>query len=422
MRRSYVVIVAGQSNAVGYDESPIHSNEAKPIPFAYYEQLYPTTRSAYSLGSQVPFYAPYTDCFQNMRSYPTSCGNLTKGVHYFIAEKLIGFVPEDYELEIWGYAYGGSGVKTGNVGSVDSNNLPSGSTLWGDTGGLTLATAKRMKLHFGTLQPQSKLMAIVWCQGEQDGDKNISVDNYADGIAKTMQTIATNAELKDENYVNPNFKIDTTEYNGIKYPLWVVYPGPQKYWNTRGTFKNIIAWQKANFTNFVDLPEDLQTNDSNASGSKAQTWRDWSGYGFTSSVLNSHYANCFDFIGHKVAKKIVENIKNPVSNPYDDAHITGILFPDGAQFVNCEFIVKGTQNGDIQFKIDGNGNPNRAVTPNTYYWSGSSSASLGLLNRAFNFFVKDGYLVLEANSAEFEIYTDSTKAERVKATTIVRLS
>lgn len=311
VRRSYIVIVAGQSNAVGYDESPHKPSDYEPVPFAYYEQLYPTAQSGYRNAGQVPIRAPYADCFQNMRNTTNSAGGIVKGIHRYIAEKLIGFVPEDYELEIWGYAYGGSGVKTGNAGTVSGVNLPQNSTLWADTGALSIVTGKRLNLHLKQIQPQSKVMSFVWCLGEFDGRANVSVADYADGLKKTIATIKKQlTNVKETHYLNSAYQIDTTEADGKKYPLWVVYPGPQKYWNTKGTFKQIIQWQRENFTNFVELPENLQTNDSNPSGTKKESWRDWAGYGFTSATLESHYANCFDFIGHKVAKQIVNNYQN----------------------------------------------------------------------------------------------------------------
>lgn len=432
IRRSYIVVVAGQSNAVGYDESPHKPSDYNPVPFAYYEQLYATTRSSYANAGQVPIRAPYIDCFQNMRSVTNSAGGIVKGIHRYIAEKLIGFVPEDYELEIFGYAYGGSGVKTGNAGSVSGANLPTNSTLWGDTGALSIACGKRLGLHFKTIQPQSKLMAIVWCLGEFDGQASVSTADYADGFEKTVATIVANANLNNENYLNPNFKLDTTESNGIKRPLWIVYPGPQEYWNTKGTFKQIIQWQKENFTNFIELPENLQTNNSNPSGTKKESWRDWAGYGFTSSALASHYANCFDFIGHKVAKQIIDNLTRTgapkvetAPNPSTPEEIVVQQLFDDVKFENVKFTLKNTYDetavyGDANFTINGTGNPNRSVTPNGYYWDGSSNA-LTLLNTAFNFIIKNGYVKLVANGSEFFLYTSKTKAEnrKLKASGIV---
>lgn len=438
VRRSYIVIVAGQSNAVGYDESPHKPSDYVPVPFAYYEQLYPTTRSGYGNAGQVPFHGPYADCFQNMRNVTNSCGGIVKGVHRYIAEKLIGFVPEDYELEVWGYAYGGSGVKTGNAGTVSGANLPQNSTLWGDTGALSIATGKRLNLHLKQIQPQSKLMSIVWCLGEFDGQANVSVKDYEDGFNKTVAKIKEQlTDVKASHYLNDEYQIDTKEADGKKRPLWIVYPGPQKYWNTKGTFKQIIQWQRENFSNFVELPENLQTNNSNPTGTKKESWRAWAGYGFTSSALDSHYANCFDFIGHKVAKQIVANYTGIATTKKEPDPVVPTPTPtptptqgsdklwDVEKFENVKFTLKDTKDdtaeyGDATFTINGTGNPNRSVTPSGYYWDGSSNP-LTLLNQNFNFIIKDGYVKLVAKNTEFFIYTSKTKHEtkKLKASGIV---
>lgn len=91
---------------------------------------------------------------------------------------------------------------------------------------------------------------------------------------------------------------------------------------------------------------------------------------------------------------------------------------DVEKFENVKFTLKGTKDatysypakgyGDVKFTINGTGKRNRSVTPSGYYWDGSS-LPLTLLNRAFNFIIKDGYVKLVANSTEYFIYTSKTK-------------
>ena len=352
-----------------------------------------------------------------------------------------------------------SGMCVGVAGSVDSKNLPSGSTKWNNDGGLTLASGKRLNVMFKNIQPESKLIGFIWCQGEYDGAQNITAENYAAGfqaMADKMQSIfqgdsgsgapagaietaekilyrefaintktahsqtqspqnnsafveftggtfiapkygtfsyfkrndfrtnlipeqvevhygstapVVNADTGEVTYstdregyaivdfynvyldgrvkyglnksgvVQSDLPIYCTLFNKLNgkymgyvvlnwswsgstaspafnyveenaaaafgYPLWIVYPGPQKYWNTQGTFKQLMQWQKENFSGFVDLPEDLSTNDASPSGTKAGAWYAWNGYGSTSATKASHYGQgAYSYIADKVCEKI----------------------------------------------------------------------------------------------------------------------
>ena len=442
VRRSYIVIVAGQSNAVGYDESPWDADDVKRIPFCYYDGL--ERHGSFTNAEQVPFVNANCDRYQQML-FTASSGTATKGIQYELAKNLIGHIPDDYELEIYGWAYGGSGVASGTEGSVSSTNTPTGSTKWGEDGALTLATGRRLNVILSRIATESKLAAIVWCQGEQDGMMNCSVSAYesafksminkiedlvingngndaqtgqnpnfgskvlnpkflinADAIYKDTSAennsawlnckggayvcsfsddksfdIQSNLTLDQVNVIQSSADDDSGDRNGLiifgkgadgsltyrlksgttssqmpvycriynnlngqyigtvicnwssngaistpaisykeanveieaRHPLWVVYPGPQKYWNTQGTFKQIIQWQKDNFTNFVDVDVNAPTNNANATGTKAKSWKGWKGYGFTSSTLDSHYGQgAFKKIGKDVADTIVKNI------------------------------------------------------------------------------------------------------------------
>lgn len=455
LRRSMVIIIAGQSNAVGYDESPWDENDTKHLPYCYFEAQ--KTHGGYQNAGAIPLWNPGVDSYQDMQSF--GVGTRTKGLHYELAKRLIGFIPDDYELEIWGWAMGMSGMCVGTAGSVDSKNLPSGSTKWNSDGALTLASGKRLNVHFKNIQAESKLIGFVWCQGEYDGRESVTPENYAAGfqaMADKLQSIfqgdsgsgapagaidtaekilyrefaintktaysqnslpenngafveftggtfmapaygsfnyfkrtdfrtnlipeqvevhygstapVVNADTGEVSYstdregyaivdfynvyvdgrvkyglvksgvVKADLPIYCTLFNKLNgkymgyvvlnwsfagsvgspaftyveqnavaafsYPLWIVFPGPQKYWNTQGTFKQLMQWQKENFTGFVDLPEDLATNEASPSGTKANAWYSWNGYGTTSSIKPSHYGQgAFSYIADKVVEKI----------------------------------------------------------------------------------------------------------------------
>ena len=461
--RNLWIIIAGQSNAVGYDETPWDEDDVGAIPYCYFEGL--KTHGGYGNAVAIPAVNAGIDAFQDMQNLG-SVGTRTKSLAYPLAKELIGMIPDEYELLISNYSQGMSYLNGGNVGTINSSNFPT-STRWNSDGNLTIAMGRRMNLQLARIQANSKLLGIIWCQGEADGQSSCSVENYKTAFDATIDKIqslfsgatsfpnSTSIHTNEKIYYN-EFAVNTktahdasaspendaafVEFTGgsfvggkagtwvyfddkswnansrfrsnlhpsqveihygstaptddgsgnwtylddragyaeidfnqllidgrvayrvcartpastasdfpvycafvnklngkymgyavinwssngavaspafiyeeanaqvaFKYPLWVVFPGPQKYWNTQGTFKQIIQWQKENFTGFVDLPEDLATNDASDTGSKAQAWNGWKGYGFTSSTKPSHYGqNAFRYIAKKVADKIKE--------------------------------------------------------------------------------------------------------------------
>lgn len=185
VRRSYIIILAGQSNAVGYDESPWDEEDVKPLPYCYYEAM--KKHGGYSAASQVPFINVGFDTYQDMQNNGSTQAR-TKGIAYELAKNFIGFVPDDYELEIFGYCYGGSYVvkNAGQVGSTDSSNMPQNSSRWNSDGALSIASYRRLCLHFGNIQPESKLVGMVWCQGEHDGSNGSTAEQYKEGFEATI--------------------------------------------------------------------------------------------------------------------------------------------------------------------------------------------------------------------------------------------
>ena len=67
VRRSLVIIIAGQSNAVGYDESPWDEKDTKHLPHCYFEAQ--KTHGSYQSAGAVPLWNPGVDTYQDMQSY-----------------------------------------------------------------------------------------------------------------------------------------------------------------------------------------------------------------------------------------------------------------------------------------------------------------------------------------------------------------
>ena len=455
VRRNLIISIAGADNAVGCDETPLNADEVKPLPYCYFESQKPN-RGGYNNADAIPRWNPLVDTYQDMQG--VGIGARTKGLHYEIAKRLITLIPDGFELEIWGNAMCDSGMCVGEVGSVNSSNLPENSTKWGADGSLTIATGRRFNIQFGKIQPESKFLGFVWCQAAKDGAEGVSVDDYSasfqamvdkiqnifetgSGVSGGGTTIDTASKMAYERFAintkavhneksspennaafvsftggtfvckfewvyfartnfltnllpnqveikysytaptinqgddgsaldnsaagkaeidfynalvdgrvrykslatgwsknwiyacfvnklnnkymgyvilnwtavnagfSPNF--DYTEDNidrsfDIGYPLWIAFPDPQAYWNTQGTFADIIARQKEKIGFFLDLPQDLETNDCTPQGTHARAWNYWNGYGCSGSAKKSqrYGQGAYKYIAQLVFKQI----------------------------------------------------------------------------------------------------------------------
>ena len=102
-----ILCVAGQSNAVGYDESPVAANALTRVDRTRIAQL-----GLY--GEDNLRVVPLGVCAQNlqdMRPYghPSNPGVGTKGIHLPLARLLLKEIPEDYGILVIPCAYGGTG-------------------------------------------------------------------------------------------------------------------------------------------------------------------------------------------------------------------------------------------------------------------------------------------------------------------------
>ena len=106
-----ILCVAGQSNAVGYDESPVAANALTRFDRTRIAQL-----GLY--GEDNLRVVPLGVCAQNlqdMRPYghPSNPGVGTKGIHLPLARLLLKEIPEDYGILVIPCAYGGTGFTVG---------------------------------------------------------------------------------------------------------------------------------------------------------------------------------------------------------------------------------------------------------------------------------------------------------------------
>ena len=167
----YVVFaVAGQSNAVGYDESPVDTK------FTYANR---DTNRIKQLGFYGEDNLQLIDlgyCAQNMqdmrahnRAGTETAG--TKGIHLPLANLMLDYIPEDYGVLVLPIAFGGTGFTSGSTGTYDADlkkpsNTGSGSGTTAQKWGVDTPyynTLKDRIIHALNLNEENLFAGIVWC-------------------------------------------------------------------------------------------------------------------------------------------------------------------------------------------------------------------------------------------------------------------
>ena len=258
MSRKYMVLcVAGQSNAVGYDESVI-------------TQEYLAQFDGHRLF-QLGFHGkdnlkilPLGACAQNyqdMRPYghPDSCQPGTKGIHLPLSQQLLQVIPEDYDMLVIPCAYGGSGFTVDELGPYDSQTLSPvpGVWRWGVASNYYMGMKDRIA-HVLDMNPENQFMGVVWCQGEHD-----------------------NGDAAGQKAGFEAMTADFFEFFAGKYPrrvyrgswnkgIWYNYE-TVNYWYTQGEcakiWENYRVWSPETY---VEIPRETPSNEVNGTGITAK--------------------------------------------------------------------------------------------------------------------------------------------------------
>ena len=262
-----ILCVAGQSNAVGFDESPVDKD--------YMGKFH--TRRLWQLGlwgednlQIVPLQACAQN-FQDMRPYgnPESIPGQpgTKGMQLPLGDLLLDRIPEDYDILVLPCAYGGVGFTVGETGTYDPRTRrPSeGRLRWGVQSPYYLALKDRLRFVLDQ-NPENKFLGVVWLQGEfdfEDGNGNIR------GFTEmTQDFLATFSQEYPGRVYRGDWNRD------IWYNVETTY-----YWYTQGDCPMIWAHYKTwNPTTYVEIPRDTDTNAVN-------------GTGVTTAIRPAHFGN-----------------------------------------------------------------------------------------------------------------------------------
>lgn len=323
-RKLMVIAIAGQSNATGYDESGVDLNGMDaPSPHAY--QLGMKTSMDRDDRNNLKL-LPLDFCPQDM--YDMRARFRTKKLHLPLAKELLKRIPAGYEVVVIEAtrpsscvtyegcnAFGDGAFTTSmhnyGLGFYDNNKmLP---TLlntiyyWNKDGAYYKMLRDRIK-YILDMNPENKLLGIVWCQGENDADPGWGGKHYENFDSMTKSFFQ---ELNDAGYGNrcprgTAGKHIWYNFTTTRHYLAFHADGPQGI--GQGIFGGYKLWNPDTFVRPSSVPEN--TNQTN-------------GDGRTYTRLASHYGN--GAFSRVVAPMIVEcmdrngglfNGKTPQNNQY----------------------------------------------------------------------------------------------------------
>lgn len=266
MKGKYMIVcVAGQSNAVGYDESPVAQGYCERFDSARIRQLGlhgEDNLHVIALGACAQSY-------QDMRPFgnPLNPGIGTKGIHLPLAHKLLEHIPEDYGILIISCAYGGSGFTVGEFGPYDEARLApaAGVWRWGVSSNYYRGMKERVAYALD-LNSENRFLGVVWCQGEHDsGD---AAGQKAGFEAMTADFFAYFAR----HYPGRVYKGDWNR------DIWYNYE-TVSYWYDQGECAQIWEnYRRWNPETYVEIPRDTDSNEMN-------------GTGITARIRDAHFGN-----------------------------------------------------------------------------------------------------------------------------------
>ena len=344
----YVVFaVAGQSNAVGYDESPVDekfvyknldTNRIKQLGFYGDDNL-----QLINLGY----------CAQNMqdmRAHNRANGENpgTKGIHLPLANLMLDYIPDDYGIAVLPLAFGGTGFTSGSVGTYDDNlkkstNAGAGSGTTAQKWGVDTPYYKTLRdriKHVLNLNENNLFAGIIWCQGEND---KANAAGHKEGFE------AMTAKLFEElNAANLGSRTPKGTWDkDIWYNMETVYS-----WYNRDQCQQIWDNYKAwNINTYVEIPRSAESNAINGTGQTASNRPDHYGNNAYQKVVAPRVLQ--KMIDMNTFAKKVNIIEPEVEIPTNSGGSTYAVATEGTRLVTQNDI---TKRSSLVFTIDENGN------------------------------------------------------------------
>lgn len=273
-----ILCVAGQSNAVGYDESPV-SEEALHGP----EE--PRIAQLGLYGEDNLRAVPLGVCAQNlqdMRPYGhlSHPGVGTKGIHLPLARLLLPQIPRDYGLLVIACAYGGTGFTVGEWGAYDEAAMrpAPGVWRWGTASNYYRCMRDRIAYALDT-GPENRFLGVVWCQGEHDSGDPAGQKRGFEAMTEDFFGFFS------ARYPGRVYRGDWNRsiwYNVETVAYWYDLPGCRAIW------ENYRRWSPETY---VEIPRSADSNEVN-------------GTGITARVRAQHFGN--DAFERVVAPRVAE--------------------------------------------------------------------------------------------------------------------
>lgn len=355
-RKFMVMAVCGESNAVGYDESPYDlSGEEAPVPHIYQLGMRTSRDRDYRNNLKV---LPMDFCPQDMYDMRSRFGG-TKKPHFPLGKELLKRIPAGYEVLIIDVTrpsscitfegcrvqFSGSFVTADHnygLGFYDNEHmLPANLNAiyyWNKDGAFYKMLVDRLKYALG-LNPENKFLGVMWIQGEDDEGPSW-VQKHPVEFGKL-----TNAFFEDMNGAGfgercPRgtagkhiwYNVTTTRY-WLRFHLnaivdWKVWG----YGSGQGVFGGYKLW---NPDTFVRPPSPAElTNETNGTGLTAEVKASHYGNGAFSKVVCPMLVECMDENGG------LFNGKSPRNDRYANKITTEELYQSGGN-VNDEDVQDG---------------------------------------------------------------------------------
>lgn len=283
MKKYMILCIAGQSNAVGYDESYVPDDYLNQFDTSRIVQLglyREDNLKIIPLGVCAQSYQDLRQ-FSNLKNTVPNLG--TKGMHLPLANLLLKDIPEDYDILVISCAYGGAGFTVGQKGTYDKEQMmPSlGIGQWGVEEPYYLGMKDRIA-YVLNLNPENKFLGVVWVQGEHDNQnakgQKAGFEAMTEDFFSTFGKEFPNRVYKGEWNRNIWYNVETVAY-----------------WYTQGQCVEIWDnYKKWNPNTYVEIPRDTDSNAVN-------------GTGRTAMIRGSHYGN--DAYLKVIAPRIEENMR-----------------------------------------------------------------------------------------------------------------
>lgn len=340
-----VVCIAGQSNAVGYDESPVDEK------FTYKNRDTDRIKQLGFYGNDNLRIIDLGYCAQSMqdmtahnRAGTETAG--TKGIHLPLANLMLDYIPEDYGVLMLPISFGGTGFTSGSAGTYSEElkkpgDAGAGQGTTAQKWGVDTPYYKTLKdriIYALNLNEENLFAGIVWCQGENDKTNASGHYSSFQGMTEALFAALNDAGLGGRT---PKGTFDKDIwYNMETVGYWYSQNQCQQIWD------NYRTW---NENTYVEIPRNTESNEVNGTGQ-------------TTTNYPSHYGNNAyqKVVAPRVLQKMIDmntfSKKVNVVEPEASVQTDGSAYAVAAEGTRVAVQSDISKTSEITFTVDENGN------------------------------------------------------------------